>query len=200
YVAETGAAADDIPAFQWYDQRGDYYSSNLLPSATGFNGGTVSGNGSGGLLPIVPILGGSGPASGVPFPYNINVGSYARNAINVPVSVGTGQQVAGSPTVSFTYTGLGNARFLYGQFVDNATGRVLGNMTTPVPVTLDGRQHTITMPLANIAYTAPGPSSTLTLQLTSAAVQYASLTSFGLVKVSDVSVALPIVDQANVNP
>ena len=200
YVAQTDTPADDIPSFQWYDQRGDYYSSNLLPSAPGFNSGTASASGAGGLLPIVPILGGSGPAPGVPFPYNINVGSYARNAINVKVNVADGQQVAGSPTVSFTYSGLGNARFLYGQFVDNATGRVLGNMTTPVPVTLDGRQHTVTMPLANIAYTAPGPGSALTLQLTSAAVQYASLTSFGLVKVSDVSVALPIINPTNVNP
>ena len=44
------------------------------------------------------------------------------------------------------------------------------------------------------------PALALTLQLTSAAVQYASLTSFGLVKVSDVSVALPIINPTNVNP
>jgi ABC-2 type transport system ATP-binding protein len=201
YVAETTTAAKDIPTFQWYDQRGRLFSSALLPSAPNFNSGSVKASGDGGLLPVVPLIGGSGgPQQGISLISSLAVGSKAANAVNLTFAVPDGVQVAGAPTVSITYNGLGTGRFLYGQLVDDETGRVLGNLTTPIPVTLDGKDHTVTMPLADIAYTAKGAKASLTLQIISSSTQYQSFTSFGLANVSKLSVELPTINPANVNP
>ena len=198
YVARINGSAAEIPVFQWYDQGGRRYSSNLLPSDPGFNKGSVEAAGSGGVLAIVPLLGGSGPALELGLIAGAAIGTKAVNAVDLAVEVPQGSQIAGRPTVSFSYAGLGTARFLYAQVVDDATGRVLGNLTTPVPVNLDGARHTIAMPIGDIAYTAEGSGSALTLQLTTASTQYASLSSFGVVAVSDLSVVLPTVDPAAV--
>ena len=74
------------------------------------------------------------------------------------------------------------------------------NLTTPIPVTLDGKDHTVTMPLADIAYTATGSKASLTLQIVSSSTQYQNFTSFGLANVSKLSVELPTVNPVNVNP
>jgi hypothetical protein len=37
YVADIGDPAADIPVFQWWDQKGNTYSSELLPFQEGFN-------------------------------------------------------------------------------------------------------------------------------------------------------------------
>ena len=201
YVAQTTSVAQQIPTFQWYDQRGTLFSSPLLPSAPNFNKGSVKASGDGGLLPVVPLIGGSGgPQKGIGLVSSFAVGSKASNAVNLSFSVPDGVQVAGAPTVSITYSGLGTGRFLYGQLVDDETGRVLGNLTTPIPVTLDGKDHTVTMPLADIAYTATGSKASLTLQIVSSSTQYQNFTSLGLAKVSKLSVELPTVNPANINP
>jgi ABC-2 type transport system ATP-binding protein len=44
----------DIPKFQFVDQNGQWYTADLIPTDDGFT------NGDGGLLGIVPLLGGSG--------------------------------------------------------------------------------------------------------------------------------------------
>ena len=55
--------------FSWIDQRGDLYSSNLLPTdGTSFYGPSIPVSGTGGLLPILPNLGGSGPQRQSTFP------------------------------------------------------------------------------------------------------------------------------------
>lgn len=56
--------------------------------------------------------------------------------------------------MSFTYSGLGTARAVHAQVIDNVSGRVLGNIVTPVPVTLDGQTRSVSIPIANIVYTA----------------------------------------------
>jgi len=53
---------------------------------------------------------------------------------------------------NFTYSGLGTSRHVYAQLVDSHTGLTIGNIVTPVPVTLDGRSHNVSMELADIAY------------------------------------------------
>jgi len=40
---------------------------------------------------------------------------------------------------------------VFAQFVDDQTGVVLGNAVTPVPVVLDGREHTATVELDGIS-------------------------------------------------
>ena len=46
----------------------------------------------------------------------------------------------GAPELTLTYSGTGSSRHVYAQLVDDTTGLVLGNIVTPIPVTLDG-QH-----------------------------------------------------------
>jgi ABC-2 type transport system ATP-binding protein len=191
YVKRTGTPADAIPNFQWFDQLGGYYFSDKLPFQSGFNDRPdITATSTGGLLPVVPVLGGSN--SFFALPYSLGGGSVARNAINVPVEVGPGTQVVGAPAVSITYEGLGTTRAVFAQVVDDSTGRVLGNVVTPVPVTLDGRQHTLTMDLSDIVYTnASADSRTLTVQITSSATAFENFTSFGLMTISDISVTMP---------
>ena len=191
YVKRTGTPADDIPNFQWFDQLGGYYFSDTLPNQFGFNNRPdITATSAGGLLPVVPVLGGSNSFFALPF--SLGGGSAARNAINVPVTVGAGTQVVGAPAVSITYRGLGTSRAVFAQVVDDSTGLVLGNVVTPVPVMLDGRQHTLTMDLSDIVYTnASTDSRTLTVQITSSATAFENFTSFGLMNISDISVTMP---------
>jgi ABC-2 type transport system ATP-binding protein len=158
-------------------------------------------------------IGGSGPnttectvAQACEFPLSQVFATEAKNAINVDipipptVNVKNPSVVVGAPTVSFTYSGVGNAKAVYAQVVDNATGQVLGNIVTPIPVTLDGKTHTIdAFPIANIAYTAPGTASTLTLQIVGNATLYAN-GRFGSVNISDITVELPTTGTAVPNP
>ena len=185
-----GGAVNTIPNFQWFDQLGDYYSSTLLPYESGFNDlPDVTATDAGGLLPVVPILGGSNGTGGL---YGLGGGAEARNAINIAVDVPADTQVVGAPTVTLTYKGLGTTRAVYAQIVNDATGQVLGNIVTPVPVSLDGREHTLTMDLSDIVYTYdPAGSGGLTVQITSSAAAFENFTSFGLMTISDVTVTLP---------
>ena len=190
YVAGTGTAADAIPNFQWFDQLGGYSSSTYLPYESEFNDlADIEGISDGGLLPIVPLLGGSNGLSDLP--YSLGGGAIAANAINIPVAVTVGTQVVGAPTVSFTYQGIGTTRAVFAQVVNDATGLVLGNIVTPLPVTLDGRERTLTIDLSNIVYTADASGGDLTVQITSSASAFANLTSFGLMTISNVNVTMP---------
>lgn len=202
YVALNGTPADDIPTFQWYDQAGAYHSSDMNPWESGFNNPTpLTYQNDGGHLILVPVLGGSGPSDIPEVPLSTSVafslasGGEARNALNLAVAPPQGTQIAGSPTLSFTYTGLGPSRAVYAQLVDNATGQVVGNIVTPVPVSLDGKQHTVDIPMANIAYTVSNPNDTLTLQITSSATAYAHINDWGFINISDVNLDVPTVAQ-----
>ncbi|MGI9162964.1 MAG: S15 peptidase family protein [Mycobacterium sp.] len=191
YVAGNGRPADEIPAFQWFDQRGDYYASSLLPFQDGFNQPepyTVSG--AGGTLGIVPYIGGSGPLPGVAWPLSWIAATKADNAINVAATPEVGSQIVGAPQVSFTYSGLGTSRAVFAQLVDTATGRVVGNQVSPVPVTLDGQTRTVSVPMYDIAYTVETGDS-LTLQITSSATLYEN-SSFGVINIWNPQLDLPL--------
>ncbi|MCI4674327.1 CocE/NonD family hydrolase [Candidatus Mycolicibacterium alkanivorans] len=198
----NGGPVNGIPKFQWVDQNGNFYYSGKLPSDATFNSGAITGTAAGGLLGIVPLVGGSGPSPKASLPYSLGLGAPASNAINVPIAApGTTEYIAGAPTVTFDYQGLGTGRFVYAQVVDNNTGRVVGNIVTPIPVTLDGRSHQITVPvpLNDIAYTY-APTDSLTLQITSSATAFENFTAFGVVNISDVNVSIPTIDPGNVTP
>jgi ABC-2 type transport system ATP-binding protein len=82
---------------------------------------------------------------------SIALGSEAINAINLKVDKPASPnpeapiQVVGAPTVTLHYSGLGASRNVYAQLVDDKTGRVLGNILTPIPVKLDGTSREITV-------------------------------------------------------
>jgi len=191
---------DTIPTFQWWDQSGAHYVAAQMPFADGFRSGAVSATSTGGSLGILPFAWlGSGPntencpyAAACEFPLNNTYATPAKSALDVDITVPkAGTQIVGAPTVSFTYTGWGNAEAVYGQVIDNATGRVLGNIVAPIPVTLDGRSHTVSVPIADIVYTAPTDDSSLTLQIVGGATLYQT-GKFGSVNIEDVTVELPI--------
>ena len=110
--------------------------------------------------------------------------------------------IVGAPKVSFTYSGIGNAKAIYAQIVDNATGQVLGNINTAIPVTLDGKERTITdFEIANIAYTAPAtPGATLTLQFVGNSSLYQNTSVIWNANIKDISVSLPTTGTAIPNP
>ncbi len=189
-----GEAVATGPKFQYADQYGNWYKADDLPTAGspffGSNFDAASGA-SGGVLGIVPVLGGSGPAPQASIPYSLGLASKASNAINVQLDTTGLAQTVGSPTLSFDYQGLGTSRFVYAQLVDNKTGLVVGNLVTPVPVTLDGRSHSVTVNLEDIVYTVQDPATdNLTLQITSSATAYENFTSYGVVNISNIGLSL----------
>lgn len=204
YVAgNPSAGADTIPAFQWYDQAGAYHSSDRSPFDPLFNKPAPLGyTGAGGPLLLVPLLGGSGPSQAAVPPakptlfstaFALASGSKARNALNLEVDPPVGTVIAGAPTLSFGYSGIGTSRAVYAQLVDEATGQVVGNIVTPVPVTLDGRERTVSVPMADIAYTVGNPADSMTLQITSSALPYANAFAWGFINVGDVELEVPTV-------
>jgi ABC-2 type transport system ATP-binding protein len=195
YVKDEHPITDPVPGpkFQWIDNLGVTHSSTMLPDDPAF--ATYVGNpvGEGGFLPIVPVVGGSGPQTAIPIPYSLGLGAPAKNAVNTPIATTAGDEIVGSPTVSFDYSGVGTTDHVYVQIVDKSTGLVVGNIVTPVDVTLDGKQHTATVNMEDIAYTAT-PTTDLELQVVSSATPFLSLTSFGGMQISNVQIAMPIVN------
>jgi hypothetical protein len=154
----------------------------------------------------------AGLAQACEFPLNQVFATKAKNAVNVDITVPYSTTnddglvpsvVVGAPLVSFTYSGVGNAKAVYAQVVDNATGQVLGNINTAIPVTLDGKERSVeAFPIANIAYTAGqaiGGSNSLTLQILANSSLYQNNAVIWSVDISDVSVSLPRTTKAEPN-
>lgn len=204
YKGATPPAPIDIPNFQWVDQHGNLYSSQYLPTSGSplYSASTpISVTSSGGILAIAPIIGGSGPQPKAQFPLSLALGTPAANAINVPVTASTSTgptYIVGAPTVTMTYAGLGTSRVVYAQFVDTNTGRVVGNILTPIPVTLDGATRTVTVSTEDIAYTAE-PGDSLTLQIVGSATPFENFTSYGAIDISQVDVTVPTANPADVD-
>ena len=195
--------ANPNSTFQFVDQNGQWFDANMLPIDNPdplikdfyYGNVPVVTNGSGGFLPIVPLIGGSGPQSEAGFPYSLGLGSQASNAIKVPLNDGAlNTTVVGAPKLSMTYSGIGTSRHVYGQIVDKETGLVVGNIVTPIPVTLDGTTRTVNIPMEQIVYTYDGAvpdGADLELQIVGSATPYLNLTEYGFINVSDVTVSLP---------
>ena len=199
YVARISDAADSIPTFQWWDQKGIRHTSSQMPFEPGFNQPTpFTATGAGGVLPIIPFIGGSGPLRGpdtlpsflLSFPLNTTFATPATNAVNIAVKPPEGSQIVGAPQLSMSYQGVGTGKAVFAQLVDDATGRVVGNMITAVPVSLDGRPHTVSIPLEDIAYTV-GANDSLTLQIVAYSSMYFN-SSVGVIDVSGVRLDLPL--------
>lgn len=191
YVKED-TGVDTGPEFEWVDQRGQWYSSANYPVTKGASlEAAIDGART---LPLIPYLGGSG----VPFvPYALG----AANAVNVRVPASTATSyLVGAPSLTMTYTGTGTASHVYAQLVDDTTGMVLGSIVTPVPVTLDGATHELTIDLEPVSHTLR-PGQTVTLQLVSSAGLYQTiLPSTGTLTISSLQVSVPTADPGAVTP
>ena len=179
------------PQFEWVDQRGQWLSSEMY--AVPHGPPIVISSGAGGVLPLIPYLGGSG----VPV---IPLGFKAINAVNLTIpAAATTTYIVGAPELTLTYSGTGSSRHVYAQLVDDTTGLVLGNIVTPIPVTLDGQTHTVSLSLEPVAQTLR-PGQTVTLQLVASAGLYERvIPSLGVLNVSSMQLTLPTVDAAAIS-
>jgi ABC-2 type transport system ATP-binding protein len=191
------------PQFEWVDQHGRQFSSDVYPVKQGPQ--LVASSDAGGVLPLLPFLGGPGPqfrafeAGLIGGLLGILSGAKAINAVNLTVPAATTTTyIVGAPQLTFTYSGTGVARHVYAQLVDDTTGLVLGNLVTPVPVILDGQTHTVTIPMEMVAHTLR-PGETVTLQLVASAVPYQTIWSWGTLNVSSMQLALPTADAAAIS-
>ena len=104
--------------------------------------------------------------------------------------------VLGAPELTMTYSGTVPAgerpTRVFAQLVDDATGLVLGNQITPIPVTLDGATHELTIPLEVVAFAAAS-GRTLTLQLVATTTAYGQPRLGGSVTFAEIGVSLPVV-------
>ncbi|HEY3834666.1 MAG TPA: CocE/NonD family hydrolase [Acidimicrobiia bacterium] len=172
-------AVDLGPRFSMVDQRGVTYTASDYPVDTHASFGAVVH----GTLNLV-ASGGSGPATTKGSKDQLAgvaggiTPARATNAVNVTV-VGdhNGTVIAGAPTVQLAYSGTAPAgtrpTAVFGQLVDDTTGLVVGNQVTPIPLALDGKQHSLTVPLETIAFTLEN-GARLTLQIVATTVAYAT--------------------------
>jgi ABC-2 type transport system ATP-binding protein len=175
------------PAFEWIDQRGRHLSAGTYPGPHGRP--LVASRRSGDQLALLPFVGGSGPMFLV-LPLGATKAFNTLNLDTPPVATTT--YLAGEPLLTLSYSGTGIGEHIYAQLLDSTTGLVLGNQVTPIPVILDGQDHTISVPLELVAHTL-NPGQTVTLQLFSWSAAHAASSALGTLTVSDIRVALPTV-------
>jgi ABC-2 type transport system ATP-binding protein len=188
------------PVFSWVDQAGVEHAGSDYPLAAS---APLSAGGAGTLA--LTEAGGSGPV--LPSPSAGALGTVAApitparatNAVDVTVSApARSALVVGAPRLTLTYTGLGtgetgSSTTIYAQVLDDATGKVLGNQVTPVPIKLDGARHTLTESLELLSAT-DRPGETFTLQLAASTVAYQAQRATGAVRFANIHIELPTVD------
>ncbi len=189
------------PAFEWVDQDGVEHTGSGYPLAastplTATGSGTLTLSTTGGSGPVTSFPGSAGPLAAAVGPITP---AKAANAVNV--TVGSPQRsvlVVGAPKLTLTYRGLaatGRAPVhtsVYAQVVDDATGKVLGNQVTPIPVTLDGSTHTLALPLEILSAT-DHPGEHFTVQVAASTVAYQAQRATGAIDFTRVHVVLPTV-------
>ena len=193
------ASASVIDGFRFVDQDGTIYDAPSWPLPAG---SPVTAAGAGSLA--LEAGGGSGPASpstiagaGTSAIDSVALAvtpAKASNALDVTIPFTAAANVVGAPVLTLAYSGTspggGRPSRVFAQLVDPTTGLVVNNQITPIPLTLDGKPHTVTIPLEIIAFTAT-KGGQLQLQLTPTTVAYANGQLGGTVDFSKVGISLP---------
>ena len=174
-------SVDTGPGFEWVSQDGVMHAANAYPLP---QGPPLKATGSG-TLPLV-----AGDFSGL-----LIAAGPATNAVNVPLpAVKTPTQLVGEPRLTLTYSGTTpnpDAR-VYAQLVDTKANQVVGPVVTPVPLTLDGKDHELSMPIEGIALTAT-PASAYALQITDGSSVYFAQRQAGAVNFRSIGLSVPTV-------
>jgi ABC-2 type transport system ATP-binding protein len=176
------------PRFEWVDQAGGAHSGSDFPLAAA-TGLTATGSG---VLPLTP-----GPGEGAAV-----ASTRSTKAVDLAIPAPAApMHLIGPPRLTLSYTGTATtpATKLYAHIVDSATGVVLGNQVTPIPVTLDGTARTVTRPLEMVSALAK-PGSGLTLQVFGASSLYDLQRTAGTVTLSSIRVSVPAVDPTKPPP
>lgn len=185
------------PVFQYVDQNGIEHSANEYPPPAS---APITASGSGTLS--LTAEGGSGPARATGDAGAVGTlalpitPAKASHATNVPIDITRAANVVGAPKLTLHYSGTAPAgpapTRVFAQLVDDATGIVVGNQITPIAITLDGHQHSTTVPLEMLAFTA-APGAHLTLQLVATTTAYSKPRLGGTITFATIGVALPTV-------
>ena len=185
------------PGFTWVDQKGHERSDSAYPLSAptralrAHGKGTLTINNTGGAGPIVapPGSGALGAVAAGITP------AKAANAVNLRFAAPSRTRLLmWAPTLTLTYRGTAtkHSTRVFAQLVDDANGEVLGHQITPVPVTLDGKTHTITLPLEIVAaMVARGQH--ITLQITPSTVAYAAQRATGTIHFSKIAISIPAI-------
>jgi ABC-2 type transport system ATP-binding protein len=171
------------PAFEWIADDGVLRASRAFPMIarpplTGTSSGSLT------VSPGSPATGISGLIAAGP----------AAHAVNVDIEPPTiERELVGAPRVEIAYSGTASppTTHLYAQVLDTRSNRVLGNQVTPIPVVLDGQEHTVTRSLEPIAAHAT-PASRYRVQVIAGTTVYGLQRSSGAVQLSRVEAALPV--------
>lgn len=179
---DRDATVDTGPRFEWVADDGKWRSAPDFPLR---RTGSLTSEGSG-TLTVTP----GGVQSGDPL-----AARRSGDAFELALPAPTGAaQIVGAPRLTLTYSGSGQARVIYAQVVDDVTDLVLGNQVVPIPVTLDGAEHTVERPLEMIAASAT-PGSRYVLQLApSSQVYLAQQRGAASLDIKKATIELPIVD------
>lgn len=193
----AGAEEIELPAtVDVVDQDGRRWSGDGLP---GEPDGEVTATGPGGTLALTadsaagPLTEGSSDdlLSGI---VNTFTPARATTAVELAVPADGDALVLGAPRLSMTYSGTApeapEPTRVFAQLVDDATGFVLGNQITPVPITLDGQPHDVEIELEVVAHHLAAGSG-VTLQLVATTPAFATPRLGGELTVTDLSLALP---------
>jgi len=197
YVARDSAVRV-LKGFAFVDQNGTSLAASTYPL---LHGPPVVATGSGALT--LESQGGSGPPTVAAnaqaanivdaVAYNVTPAP-AANAVNVDVPLTRDTVIVGAPSLSLTYSGTAPSGVrptrVFAQLVDPATGIVVNNQITPIPVTLDGKTHRLTIPMETIGYTAKAGGS-LELQLVAKTIAYITPRLGGSIDFSSIAVSLP---------
>ena len=199
-------SVDPGSTFEFVDQDGVSYTSDRFPVASADKLPTASS--SGGELDLTAD-GGAGPAviagvGGLADTVAPITPGRATNAVEVTVSAPFADTVlVGAPELTIVYSGMTpdgpQPTRIFAQLVDDTTGLVLGNQITPIEVSLDGANHTVTLPLEMVAFTMH-PGSTVTLQIVASTVTYAVPRLGGIVQFRNITITLPAVTGATAAP
>lgn len=177
-----GQNVDTGPAFEYLDNTGNWRSEPSYPVPAS---GSLSASGSG-LLFISPTH--SSGTLGVQ-------GTPASNAVNVSIPAPSSSvDTLADPTVTLTYSGFGSKSTapVFAQLVDTSAHNVLDNQVTPTLLTLNGQQHTVTLPLNLVTWNLT-PSSRIELQITDDSDLYFPQRTLGFVQISKATVSIPTV-------
>ena len=168
------------PGFEWLADDAQWRSTSAFPPPSG---APLTARGSGTL-----VLNPTDVTSGTPI-----AAGPATNAVNVPIPPPAATtQVVGEPRLELTYSGTGSAAgtHVLAQIVDEGRNVVLGNQVTPIPVTLDGKSHTVTRGLEGVAASI-GKGAHYRLQVIGGSQVYGPVRSAAAIQLSSIKLTLP---------
>lgn len=174
------AGVDTGARFEWLADDARWRAGGDFPPGTGT---PLAGEGSG-TLSFAPADALSGdPIAAGP----------AANAVKVAIPPpATERHAVGEPRLTLTYSGTGAspATHVFAQIVDEQRGVAVGNQVTPVPVTLDGKEHTVTRTLEAIA-AAVKPGARYHLEIVGGSQVYGPVRTAAQVRIVKARIELP---------